>query len=62
MTVTIVVSEGCRSLGDAMRDLDAKSLIRGDFILLTGDVIGNIKLLPALEKHKYVVHRNQLCS
>ncbi|KAL1122521.1 hypothetical protein AAG570_002852 [Ranatra chinensis] len=52
MTITVVISEGCRSLGDAMRDLDAKSIIRGDFILLTGNVVGNIQLLNALDRHK----------
>lgn len=52
MSINVVVSDGCRSLGDAMRDLDSKALIRGDFILLTGNLIGNLKVLPALEKHK----------
>ncbi|XP_073997537.1 eukaryotic translation initiation factor 2B subunit epsilon [Rhodnius prolixus] len=54
MTVNVVVSDGCRSLGDALRDLDAKALIRSDFILLTGDIVANLKLLPALERHKKV--------
>lgn len=54
MVVNIVISDGCRSLGDAMRDLDGKALIRGDFILLTGNLIGNLKLLPAIEKHKKI--------
>lgn len=54
MSINIVVSDGCRSLGDAMRDLDAKALIRSDFILLTGNLVGNFKILPALEWHKYV--------
>lgn len=48
------MSEGCQSLGDAMRDIDAKALIRSDFILLTGDVIGNLNLMQIVEKHKYV--------
>ncbi|CAH1390887.1 unnamed protein product [Nezara viridula] len=54
MSINVVVSDGCRSLGDAMRDLDSKALIRGDFILLTGNLIGNLKVLPALEKHKKI--------
>ncbi len=43
----------CQSLGDCMRDIDNKSLIRGDFILLSSDVISNVQLIPILEKHKY---------
>ncbi|KAK9509779.1 hypothetical protein O3M35_007016 [Rhynocoris fuscipes] len=54
MTITVIVSDGCRSLGDALRDLDAKALIRSDFILLTGDIVANLKLLPALEHHKKI--------
>lgn len=50
--MSVVISEGCRSLGDAMRDLDAKAMIRSDFILLGGDVVGNLHLKPILEKHK----------
>lgn len=54
LSVSVVVSEGCRSLGDAMRDLDAKAVIRSDFILLGGDVVGNLRLKPILEKHKSI--------
>lgn len=35
-----------------MRDLDAKGLIRGDFILVMGDSVANFNLLPVLEKHR----------
>ncbi|KAK7865186.1 hypothetical protein R5R35_012043 [Gryllus longicercus] len=52
MSVSVMVSESCRTLGDAMRDLDAKAVIRSDFILLTADVIANIQLLPILERHR----------
>lgn len=44
--------DDCRSLGDALRDIDGKSLIRGDFILISSDVISNVRLVPILEKHK----------
>lgn len=56
MKVNIIVSESCRSFGDCLRDLDAKGLIRGDFVLLEPGVISNIKLLPLLQKHRYVEH------
>uniref|UniRef100_A0A0A9XB24 Translation initiation factor eIF2B subunit epsilon n=1 Tax=Lygus hesperus TaxID=30085 RepID=A0A0A9XB24_LYGHE len=54
MSVSVVTSDRCGSLGDAMRDLDAKALIRGDFILLSGNLVGNLELLPALERHKKI--------
>ena len=52
MTVHIVSSEGCRCMGDALRDLDAKGLIRGNFILMGADTVSNVQLLPILEEHK----------
>lgn len=52
MTINVLVSERCRSLGDAMRDIDAKAIIKNDFILLFGDTVANIEMLPILEKHR----------
>lgn len=52
MNIQIVSSEGCRCLGDALRDLDAKGLIRGHFILLGADTVSNVKLLPIMDVHK----------
>ena len=52
MTINPIVNEECRSLGDAMRDLDAKGLLRQDFILVNGDTIGNFNLSTALTVHK----------
>lgn len=43
----------CLSMGDCLRDIDHKALIRGEFILLSSDVISNVQLIPILEKHKY---------
>ncbi|KAK4886817.1 hypothetical protein RN001_003088 [Aquatica leii] len=51
MQVRVIVSESCRSFGDCLRDLDAKGLIRSDFVLLEPGIVGNIKLLPILKKH-----------
>ena len=41
-----------RSFGDAMRDLDAKSLLRGHFVLVQGDTVSNVRLAPLVERHK----------
>ncbi|KAF7280795.1 hypothetical protein GWI33_005521 [Rhynchophorus ferrugineus] len=54
MKVHIIVSESCWSFGDCLRDLDAKGLLRGDFVLLEPGVISNIQLLPLLKKHSEV--------
>jgi len=48
------VSEDCLSVGDALRDISAKSLISNDFILVNGDTVANVKLKPIIEEHKYV--------
>lgn len=51
MKVNVIVSESCHSFGDCLRDIDAKGLLRGDFVLLEPGVISNISLLPLLKKH-----------
>ncbi|RZF33909.1 hypothetical protein LSTR_LSTR012251 [Laodelphax striatellus] len=51
LTIFVIVSEGCRSVGDAMRDLDAKALIRSDFILVSGFQIANLNYEMMLKKH-----------
>ncbi|XP_075058514.1 translation initiation factor eIF2B subunit epsilon [Mixophyes fleayi] len=50
--VRVVTSELYRSLGDVLRDVDAKSLLRSDFVLVTGDVVSNINIEAALEEHR----------
>lgn len=52
MKVRVICSENCSSLGDAMRDLYSKSLLKDDFILMTGAVIGNLDLQSIMKKHK----------
>lgn len=52
MTVNVIGGEGCRSFGDAMRELDSKALIRGNFVLLGSDTITNADLRPIFEQHK----------
>ncbi|KAL8844273.1 MAG: hypothetical protein Q9176_001183 [Flavoplaca citrina] len=40
------------SAGDALRDLDNRDLIKGDFLLISGDVVANIAIEPALTSHR----------
>ncbi|KAJ6651969.1 hypothetical protein lerEdw1_015866 [Lerista edwardsae] len=51
-TVRFVTSDLYRSLGDVLRDVDAKSLVRSDFILVSGDVVSNINVSTALQAHR----------
>ncbi|KAL3879779.1 hypothetical protein ACJMK2_032065 [Sinanodonta woodiana] len=51
-SVQTIISEDCMSVGDALRDIDAKSLIRSDFILIHGDVVSNINIQDVVQEHK----------
>lgn len=50
--VITIMSPEARSVGDAMRDLDNRGIITGDFILVSGDVVTNIEFDKLLEFHK----------
>ncbi|XP_078447976.1 trimeric LpxA-like enzyme isoform X2 [Wolffia australiana] len=51
-SVTTIESQDCISAGDALRAIYNKSVIRGDFILISGDTVSNAALTKALEEHK----------
>lgn len=51
MSVQVVGSEGCLCLGDALRDLYAKQLLRKHFILLGADTVTNANLYNILQTH-----------
>lgn len=53
MKIIPIVSPQSLSVGDALRDMDAKQLLKTDFILVTGDVISNMNLKAAIDAHKY---------
>lgn len=55
MKISVISSEDCDSLGDALRDLDAKGMIRNDFILMAAGVLTNIALKPLLEDHRKIM-------
>ncbi|PKY40129.1 nucleotide-diphospho-sugar transferase [Rhizophagus irregularis] len=47
-----IVTPEARSIGDVLRELDAKQLISSDFILISGDVVSNIHLDKVLDAHR----------
>lgn len=50
--VHVITSDLYRSLGDVLRDVDAKALVRSDFVLVYGDVVSNIDVTQALQEHR----------
>jgi len=52
LNITTIVNEDCRSVGDACRDLDEKGIVRGDFLLVSGDLVASVRLGEVVEKHK----------
>ncbi|XP_050534764.1 translation initiation factor eIF-2B subunit epsilon [Daktulosphaira vitifoliae] len=52
LDITYTTSDTCRSLGDVLRHIDACALIRNDFILLEGNVVGKLSLLPLVKNFK----------
>ncbi|EMC95552.1 hypothetical protein BAUCODRAFT_108930 [Baudoinia panamericana UAMH 10762] len=54
-----IIRSTSTSIGDCMRDLDQKQLIKGDFICVYGDVVANISLEGALAMHKARREKNK---
>ena len=50
--VHTVVSTNCRSAGEALRLIDQKDVIKSNFILVSGDVVANLNIQPALQQHR----------
>jgi translation initiation factor eIF-2B subunit epsilon len=50
--IETIISQDCQSVGDAMRMMDHKDLIKSDFVLVSGDVVTNMDLQKALEEHE----------
>eukprot|EP00252_Welwitschia_mirabilis_P016124 TRINITY_DN3563_c0_g2_i1.p1 TRINITY_DN3563_c0_g2~~TRINITY_DN3563_c0_g2_i1.p1 ORF type:complete len:742 (-),score=186.19 TRINITY_DN3563_c0_g2_i1:165-2390(-) len=51
-SVIAIESNDCVSAGDALRLIDQQNVIRGDFILVSGDTMSNMCLRQALQEHK----------
>ena len=52
MNIHTILAPSATSIGDVLRDLDAKSLIQSDFILVSGDVVSNVALAGILDVHR----------
>jgi translation initiation factor eIF-2B subunit epsilon len=52
VTLDFIRVSDARSIGDFLRDLDGRSLIEGDFLLVHGDLVSNIALDGALAAHR----------
>ncbi|KAM3218977.1 translation initiation factor eIF-2B subunit epsilon [Capsicum annuum] len=51
-SVTTIESHNAISAGDALRLIYEQHVIRGDFILVSGDTVSNMSLSQALKEHK----------
>ena len=50
--VPIVISKETFSPGDALRDIYARGIISSDFVLVTGDLVSNIRIDEIVREHK----------
>lgn len=50
--VQFVRVSGARSVGDVLRDMDKRSLVDGDFLLVHGDLVSNIMLDGIFAEHR----------
>ncbi len=44
LVIRTICASNCSTFGDAIRFLDALDIIKSDFVLISGDVISNVKL------------------
>lgn len=51
MAVHVLPAPGCHTEGEALRLVEEKDLIKGDFVLVSGCVVGNADLRPAMQAH-----------
>lgn len=50
--VQFVRVSDARSVGDVLRDMDKRSLVDGDFVLVHGDLVSNVRLDGVLAAHR----------
>lgn len=61
MRVLVITSEECTSAGEALRAVDQRNVMRGDFILTSADVIANVDLSAAIQEHRSRRNENRMC-
>lgn len=59
LNVVYTSSDTCRSFGDVLRHLDACALIRDDFVLLWGNVVGKLPFLSLIKRFKALRKRDR---
>lgn len=50
--ITVIATPDAQSIGDVMRELDSKQVIRSDFVLVHGDSVASIDLASVVAAHK----------
>jgi len=55
----VIVGKGVHSEGDALRHLDQLDLIKGDFVLMSGDIVTNLSLTAVLQQHRARAQRDK---
>ena len=50
--VPIVTAKETFSAGDAMRDIYTHGIITGDFVLVAGDLVSNVRIDDVVRAHK----------
>ena len=50
--VHLPLATSVTSFGDAMRQLDGHQIITSDFVLVTGDLVSNIRIDEVIREHK----------
>ena len=55
----VIVGKGVHSEGDALRHLDQLDLIKGDFVLMSGDIVTNLSLPAVLQQHRARAQRDK---
>jgi translation initiation factor eIF-2B subunit epsilon len=50
--VHTIVSTDCLSVGEALRLVDQRNVVRGDFVLVSGDTVSNMSLATVMAEHR----------
>jgi translation initiation factor eIF-2B subunit epsilon len=58
--VHTIVSTDCLSVGEALRLVDQRNVVRSDFVLVSGDTVSNMSLAAVLAEHRARRQRDKL--